>query len=141
MCWQHDVHWGIHQNDDPRQFLTVNSGDYMLAIPDYSHQARESRSSTGRDVDSISSRDSTKGSTEFKKVIMKLSGNVRWLAGLVLERNLDDGGRSFNFKPHYEVVLTTPERAKAPPGLVRPPSCDRGCTNRIAGVRCVPRLS
>lgn len=111
MCWRHDVHWSIHQDDDPRHFMTVNSGEYVLAIPDYSHQARESHSSTGRDIDSISSRSSMKGSAVFKKVIMKISGNVRWLAGLVLERNLDGGGRSFSFVPHYDVVLTTPDRA------------------------------
>lgn len=118
MCWRHNVHWGIHENDDPRQFMTVNSGDYVLAIPDYSHQARESNSSIGRDMDSVASRSSTKNTALFKKVIMKLSGNVRWLAGLVLERNLDDGSRSSDFKPHYDVVLTTPDRATAPSGQV-----------------------
>lgn len=118
MCWRHNVHWGIHENDDPRQFMTVNSGEYVLAIPDYSHQARESNSSMGRDMDSVASRSSTKNTALFKKVIMKLSGNVRWLAGLVLERNLDDGSRSSEFTPHYDVVLTTPDRATAPPGEV-----------------------
>lgn len=118
MCWRHNVHWGIHVNDDPRQFMTVNSGEYMLAIPDYSHQARESNSSIGRDMDSFASRSSAKNTALFKKVIMKLSGNVRWLAGLVLERNVDDGSRSFDFKPHYDIILTTPDRASAPYGQV-----------------------
>ena len=121
MCWRHNVQWGIHQNDDPRQFLTVNSGEYVLAIPDYSHQARDSTGGISQTRDSVSSRSSNKSSAMFKKVIMKLSGNVRWLAGLVLERNLDDGARSFNFIPHYDVVLTTPERARALPGQVRSP--------------------
>lgn len=49
----------------------------------------------------------------FKKVIMKLSGNVRWLAGLVFERDLTEDGRSFDFVPHYNVTLTTPEQAKS----------------------------
>jgi len=129
MCWRHNVHWGLHENDDPRQFMMVNSGEYVLAIPDYSHQARESHSGMGRDLDSVSSRDSTKNTALFKKVIMKLSGNVRWVAGLVLERNLDDGSRSFDFKPHYDVVLTTPDRAIAPPGQVRSPTSQLDCTN------------
>jgi hypothetical protein len=43
---------------------------------------------------------------------MKLNGNVRWVAGLVFERNLDEGGRSFNFIPHYNVVLKNPTYAK-----------------------------
>lgn len=98
--------------------MTVTSGEYVLAIPDYSHQARETQAGAGHDSDSISSRSSTRGSAIFKKVIMKLSGNVRWQAGLVLERNLDNGGRSFEFIPHYDIILTTPERAVPPPGQV-----------------------
>ena len=115
MCWRNNVRWGIHQSDDPKKFMTVDSDDYVLAIPDYSHQARESSTAFGQD-DESSSTSSNKNTTMFKKVIMKLSGNVRWLAGLVFERDLDQGGRSFHFKPHYEVTLRTPEHAKAPPG-------------------------
>jgi hypothetical protein len=48
---------------------------------------------------SISSSSGSEDSAIFKKVIMKLSGNVRWLAGLVFERNIDGGGRSFDFRP------------------------------------------
>ena len=117
MCWRNNVHWGIHVDDDPKKFMSVTSGEYVLAIPDYSHQARETSSGIGHDTDSISSKSSNKDSSKFKKVVMKLSGNVRWLAGLVLERNVP-GGRSFEFAPHYNVVLTTPDRAKAPPGQV-----------------------
>ena len=115
MCWRNNVRWGIHQSDDPKKFMTVDSDDYVLAIPDYSHQARESSAAFGRD-DESSSTSSNKNTTMFKKVIMKLSGNVRWLAGLVFERDLDQGRRSFHFNPHYEVTLRTPEHAKAPPG-------------------------
>lgn len=118
MCWRNNVRWGIHQSDDPKKFMTVDSDDYVLAIPDYSHQARESSAAFGRD-DESSSTSSNKNTTMFKKVIMKLSGNVRWLSGLVFERDLDQGGRSFDFKPHYEVTLRTSEHAKAPPGRVR----------------------
>ena len=118
MCWRNGVCWGIHQNDDPKQLMEVTSGEYVLAIPDYSHQAREKYVETRRDVDSISSRSSIRSGALFKKVIMKLSGNVRWLAGLVLERDIDDGGRSFDFKPHYEVILRNPEQLKTPPGKV-----------------------
>ena len=121
MCWRNNVHWGIHADDDPKKFMSVTSGEYVLAIPDYSHQARETSSGMGRDTDSMSSRSSNKDGSKFKKVIMKLSGNVRWLAGLVLERNVPGGGRSFRFKPHYDVVMTTPDRAKAPPGQVSSP--------------------
>lgn len=112
MCWRNNVRWGIHQDDDPKRFMTVTSGEYVLAIPDYSHQARE-RVSSGRDAESMTSSSSYKNGAMFKKVIMKLSGNVRWMAGLVFERDLDEGGRSFEFLPHYDVILRTPEKAKA----------------------------
>ena len=113
MCWRSDVRWGIHLDDDPKEFMTVDSGEYVLAIPDYSHQARKSSRAHGRTDGSISSTDSHQHSAMFKKVIMKLSGKVRWLAGLVFERDLDLGGRSFEFIPHYEVVLKNPEHIQA----------------------------
>ncbi len=98
--------------------MVVNSGEYVLAIPDYSHQARTSLDTSDQDSDSISSSSSFKNGALFKKVIMKLSGNVRWLAGLVFERDLDGGGRSFSFIPHYDVTLLNPGHAQAPKGSV-----------------------
>lgn len=123
MCWRGNVRWGIHQDNDAKKFMTVTSDEYVLAIPDYSHQARE-KFLPGHDVDSISSTSSSKNGAMFKKVVMKLSGNVRWMAGIVFERNLDKGGRSFEFLPHYDVILRTPEEASALQGHVGlvPPS-------------------
>lgn len=121
MCWRNNVRWSIHKDDDPKQFMTVDSDDYVLAIPDYSHQARETSSTFSRDgpkTSSTSSTSSKRNTTMFKKVVMKLSGNVRWLAGLVFERDLDQGGRSFVFSPHYNVTLRTPQHANAPAGQV-----------------------
>ena len=113
MCWRSDVRWGIHLGNDPKKFMTVDSGEYVLAVPDYSHQARKSSSVHNRTDGSISSMSSHQHSTMFKKVIMKLSGNVRWLAGLVFEQDLDQGSRSFEFKPHYKVVLKNPDHVQA----------------------------
>ena len=119
MVWRENVRWSIYREGDPKKFMTVDAGEYALAIPDYSHQARESSNSTMSDRDSISSSGShNKTGIAVRKTIMKLSGDVRWLAGLVFERNVDGGGRSFNFRPHYEVAMTTPDRAKAPKGHV-----------------------
>ncbi|KAL8768941.1 MAG: hypothetical protein Q9209_004996 [Squamulea sp. 1 TL-2023] len=116
MCWRNGVRWDIHRDDDPRKFMSVTSGEYVLAVPDYSHQARENSARVAADQDSISSSSSYRDSAMFKKVIMKLSGNVRWLAGLVFERDLTGNGRSFDFTPHYRVALTTPDRAKSSQG-------------------------
>ncbi|KAL8999354.1 MAG: hypothetical protein Q9169_001780 [Polycauliona sp. 2 TL-2023] len=111
MCWCNGVRWDIHRDDDPKKFMSVTSGEYVLAIPDYSHQARENGVRLSTDQDSISSSSTYRNGAMFKKVIMKLSGNVRWLAGLVFERDVAGGARSFDFMPHYNVALTTPDRA------------------------------
>ena len=109
MCFRKDVQWEIHSTDDPKEFMKVTSGEYVLAVPDYSHQARHSYESSSFDSYSSSSKTSSRDSAMFKKVIMKLYGNVRWLVGLVFERNSPDGQRSFEFKPHYDVVLRNPK--------------------------------
>ena len=118
MCWRENVRWNIHQDDDPKKFMAVSSGEYVMAIPDYSHEARNIKLTRADDIISLSNTTSTPSTSSqrynamFKKVVMKLSGKVRWLAGLVFERDLDDGGRSFGFVPHYEVTLKNPQCAK-----------------------------
>lgn len=110
MCWRNNVRWAIHENDDPKEFMTVRSGEYVLAIPDYSHKAQSTREDlVSHDGDSISTSSSIKNAAIFSKVIMKVSGNVQWSAGLVYERDLPDGGRTSDFIPHYDVVLKNPK--------------------------------
>lgn len=118
MVWRNDVRWNIGQHEDPRQFMTVDSGDYILAVPDFNKYARQATDQdSGDDHSSTTSGGSgSKRDAVFKKVVMKLSGNVRWMAGLMFERDLPDGSRSFKFKPHYDVVLKHPDFARAPPG-------------------------
>ncbi|KAI0901782.1 mitochondrial protein from FMP27-domain-containing protein [Annulohypoxylon nitens] len=111
MCWRNNVKWDVHTDDDPKKFMVVDSGEYVLAIPDYSHQAREESRRIGED-DSVRSENSFKSGASFKKVVMKVSGNVQWMAGLVFEQAIEDGKRNFDFKPHYEVVLKAPQHAK-----------------------------
>ncbi|KAI9816735.1 MAG: hypothetical protein M1826_001733 [Phylliscum demangeonii] len=115
MCWRNEVRWQICQDEDPRRFMTVNSGEYILAVPDYTHQARQTIH-TAENVDTASTTSVNKSGVLFKKVIMKLTGNVQWQAGLVFERNVEGGGRSFDFAPHYDVVIKTPAFAKAKAG-------------------------
>ncbi|TKA23209.1 hypothetical protein B0A50_07602 [Salinomyces thailandicus] len=116
MVWRNDVRWNIAQSEDPRQFMTVDSGDYILAVPDFNSYARHSQEQGASDGDGSSTSSSSKRDAVFKKVVMKLSGNVRWLAGLMFERDLADGKRVFEFKNHYDVVLKHPDYAKAPDG-------------------------
>ncbi|KAB8296060.1 hypothetical protein EYC80_008867 [Monilinia laxa] len=119
MCWRNDVRLSVCRDDDPRKFITVDSGEYILAIPDFSHQARVS-ASEANDGDSVVSADSFRRGASFKKVVMKLSGNVQWLVGLMFERDLDDGTRSFDFEPHYNVVTKEVQYCKAPPAVKAP---------------------
>ena len=115
MCWRNDVRLSVCRDDDPRKLITVDSGEYILAIPDFSHQARATASEQ-TDNDSMLSSDSFRHGATFKKVVMKLSGNVQWLVGLMFERDLDDGTRSFDFEPHYNVVTKELQYCKGPPG-------------------------
>lgn len=111
MCWRNDVRWSVHSDDDPKRFMSVDSGEYVLAIPDYGREARKSKRQDGDHDGSISDSAPT-SSAAFKKVVMKLSGKVQWLAGLVFERAIEQGDRNFEFKPHYEVVTKSPAYAK-----------------------------
>ena len=142
MCFRNNVCWEIHPDDDPKKFMTVNSGEYVLAIPDYSHQARQSIQGMGKDNESLSSTDSQKQNAMFKKVVMKLSGDVRWLAGLVFERDIDNGGRSFASTPHYKVAFKTPHFAKAENGRVSHSDLvkAKAITKTLIALRCIPRV-
>ena len=119
MVFRNNVSWGIHLDDDPKKFMTVDSGEYVLAIPDYSHQARKDVKNMLPDNESMaSSSTGSPSNAMFKKTVMKLSGDVQWIAGIVFERDKDDGGRSFESIPHYQVTFKTPNHAKAPLGKV-----------------------
>lgn len=119
MCWQNDVQLRLAEDEDPRNFMVVNSGSYVLAIPDLSHYARhETDAEAAHRPETASSVSSRKQLAVFKKTVMKLNGNVRWVVGLVFERNLDNGGRAFNFIPHYKVTLKNPKYAKSREGKV-----------------------
>jgi hypothetical protein len=116
MVWRNKVRWRIAQDDDPRKFMTVDSGDYVMAIPEYKYYARQSQEDEIDPHSGASSVNSSKATAAFKKVVMKLSGNVQWMAGLTFEREVGNGKRSFDFCPHYKVQLRHPDHAKAPPG-------------------------
>ncbi|KAK7514320.1 mitochondrial protein from FMP27-domain-containing protein [Phyllosticta citriasiana] len=115
MCWRNDVRLNVCQDDDPKKFITVDSGVYVLAIPDLSHYAR-SVDQEEVDNETVISSSNFKHGASFRKTVMKLSGNVRWLVGLVFEKAGDNGKRSFDFAPHYNVILRHPDYAKSRDG-------------------------
>lgn len=124
MCWRGDVRWEIGRSEDPKEFMKVDSEEYLLAVPDFSNQVRdEFDPAAPSDNKSVSSLRTYESAALFKKVIMKLSGKVRWLVGLMFEQELlgEDGHmkRSFEFRPHYDITLKTPDFSKSLPGEVR----------------------
>lgn len=125
MCWRGDVQWDLGRDEDPRKFVRVDSEEYLLAIPDFTNLITDDLELGGLpDSRSIISASSYENTVQFKKVIMKLSGRVRWLVGLMFEQEISSDEdwkqrkRSFDFVPHYRVTLKSPQFAKAPPGMV-----------------------
>ena len=116
MCWRNNVRWNVNAEDDPKRFMTVDSGEYVLAVPDFSHQVREFARLQSEDRSTVV-EEPLKSGAVFKKVIMKLSGKVQWMAGLVFENAIEDGRRSFDFRPHYDIVLKSPQYVRAEPGV------------------------
>ncbi|KAK9369833.1 golgi-body localization protein domain-containing protein [Lipomyces kononenkoae] len=111
MCWRNNVTWDINPTGDQKEFMIVDSEEYLLTIPDFTHYVRMNNANqvAAEDDKSTSSAHSDyQDNATFQKVIMKLSGRVRWQAGILFER--DEGGqRFFDFIPHYKVQLHTPQ--------------------------------
>jgi len=119
MCWQNDVQLSIAEDDDPKNFMTVKSGSCVLAIPDLNHYALQEIDAEAANRPGTSSSGSSRNQlAAFKKTVMKLNGNVHWGVGLVFERNLDNGERSFDFVPHHHVTLKNPKYATPVNGQV-----------------------
>ena len=120
-CWRGDVLWKIATEPSPKDLSHVDSNEFILAIPDFTKEPIATDDFTDHENSFQSSRvmshDRSRNAV-FRKVIMKLNGGVRWIAGLVLERRCPpnclhcEGSnkcRFFNFIPHYDVHLKRPE--------------------------------
>lgn len=123
MCWRGNVRWELNGEDDPEKRVKVESEEYLLAVPDFTrHAAEEMDYGVIPDSKSFLSSNSISNGALFKKVIMKLSGKVQILVGLMFEQELTDEDdwklrkRSFDFIPHYAVTMKDPKYCKPPPG-------------------------
>jgi hypothetical protein len=129
-CWRGNVVWKIATESSLKDLSHVDSDEFILAIPDFTKEPietddfidHENAFHSARTI----SRDRARNAV-FRKVIMKLNGGVRWIAGLVFERRCPpncrkcDGQnkcRQFNFIPHHEVHLKRPEFCQHPNGEV-----------------------
>ena len=129
-CWRGDVVWKIATEKSLKDLSHVDSDEFILAIPDFTNEPLETDDFSDQEHGLSSSRTLTHESSRnavFRKVIMKLNGGVRWIAGLVLERQCphnctECGGkrrcRAFNFLPHYDVHLKRADYCHAPEGEV-----------------------
>lgn len=130
-CWRGNVVWKIATEPSPKDLAHVDSDEFILAIPDFTKEPIETDDFTDHEnafhAQRTVNRDRSRNQV-FRKVIMKLSGGVRWIAGLVFERRCppnctDCEGRNkcrrFNFIPHYDVHLKRAEYCKPQSGEVR----------------------
>ncbi|KAG5519005.1 hypothetical protein PMAC_002536 [Pneumocystis sp. 'macacae'] len=119
-CWKGNVQWNIGCDPDSKNFMIINSDEFILAIPDFTQQARDLMTRFNAAVSTYENIYNTyqTNNINFQKIVMKLKGGVKWALGLVFERHCSDicqkcNGkyqcRTFDFKPHYEVVLRIPE--------------------------------
>jgi len=132
-CWRGDVVWKIATEASLKDLSHVDSDEFILAIPDFTKEPIETDDFTQQDNGLSPNRQVSLSSSRnavFRKVIMKLNGGVRWIAGLVLERRCPPnchvcGGkrrcRTFNFLPHYDVHLKKADECHAPAGEVVSP--------------------
>jgi Fmp27/BLTP2/Hobbit, GFWDK motif-containg RBG unit/FMP27, sixth RBG unit/FMP27/BTLP1, N-terminal/Fmp27, SW motif RBG repeat len=121
-CWRGNVVWKIATEENPRDLSHVDSEEFILAIPDFTSEPLVTDDYTDHENSFQKTRNLSlvrlSRNAIFGKVIMKLNGRVRWIAGLVLEGRCEHGCadcdgnlkcRKFQFIPHYEVVLKKPE--------------------------------
>jgi hypothetical protein len=126
------VVWRIATEPSLKDLSHVDSNEFILAIPDFTKEPIETDDFTDHENSFRSSRvlthDRSKNAV-FRKIIMKLNGGVRWIAGLVFERRClpncpDCSGKNkcrlFNFIPHYDVHLKRPEFCRHANGEVLP---------------------
>lgn len=124
MCWKNKVRVDIGRDEDPQKFMKVESDEFVLAIPEFTKKARMYGEPIDADTSGILTAESIAEVAHFKKIIMKLSGNLRWLVGLKFEQDLGGPGswkerpRSFNFIPHYDITLKDPQYATTADGEV-----------------------
>ncbi|KAG4304727.1 hypothetical protein PORY_001780 [Pneumocystis oryctolagi] len=118
-CWKGNVQWNIGCDSDSKNLMVINSDEFLLAIPDFTQYARDLINWPNTMTFMCESVVNTyQNNIYFQKVVMKLKGGVKWIAGLVFEQHCSDicqkcNGkyqcRTFDFKPHYEVMLRVPK--------------------------------
>uniref|UniRef100_A0A060SXZ0 ARAD1A12738p n=1 Tax=Blastobotrys adeninivorans TaxID=409370 RepID=A0A060SXZ0_BLAAD len=110
MCWSKNVVLTVNEHDDPRRLMGVTSDEYLLAIPNYVVQEKDYFRKRHVFAHAIMSKTSYSEHRNFHKVMMKLTGKVRWQLGLMFEQDQADSiERTSEFIPHYTIALAKPQ--------------------------------
>jgi hypothetical protein len=141
MCWRDEVRILLGFDNHDREFLQVESDEFILGIPDLRDYEDNAATGLPKDMtesDDKSFRSSTPHSNTtsrryrrdalFIKVAAKFINGVRWGMGIILERSCRPGQcergctgapfnrqcRFFDFIPHWQVKTRTKDGLKDP---------------------------
>ena len=112
MAWRNNVTLSINPSDDPKDLMIADSDEYILAVPNYVAMERDYFQKANTFSHALLNNTNFSEMTNFRKVVMKLSGNVRWKVGLLFEQDRVQGRikeRTSEFRPHYDIHLKKPE--------------------------------
>lgn len=116
-CWKNNVVLAIDGNKKPSEIVTLKSDDFLLAIPNYSSAERRSWSLFYDEMADEPTYDDDAEAKKYQKRVMELSSDekVQWTLGFSFERNKNDSvslsdkeERTSEFRPHYDVFVTSP---------------------------------
>ncbi|ORY86330.1 golgi-body localization protein domain-domain-containing protein [Protomyces lactucae-debilis] len=123
-----NVEWFIGCAPDPHVLMAVKCDEYMLAIPDFSKRASGLTERDKGQSNQLHHYHLRRKEIDFQKILMKLTGDVYWTAGMRFERHCrkgeckhcgDESCRIWDFDPHWTVKQVTPEFGKLPDDSVR----------------------
>ncbi|CCG82056.1 Putative uncharacterized protein [Taphrina deformans PYCC 5710] len=129
-----NVKWSIGVCHDSRKLMEVVCDEYMLAISDFSRrtsslEAPRTKGSEKLFKHTLYRHHLSRKEIHFQKILMKLTGDVRWTAGLAFERHCEENEcgkcdgkmkcRIWNFEPHWLVKMRIPEYSILPGGHIR----------------------
>lgn len=114
--WKHGVELMFNYTGDQKEFIILDSYDFVFGVPDCSY-AHGLAWGSGDEMEE--QNEDLDDNTTFQKKVMKFSSDekVRWTLGVLFERNEDpkcrevsaDHKRTDEFRPHYDVFVTSPD--------------------------------
>lgn len=117
-CWKNNVSLRINETSKSSEIIILESDDFILGIPNYSTAEKRTWSLFYSDLHDYV-HDNESESRKFLKRVMKFSSDekVCWKLGFLFEKNVDKNAtdlssnqkRTNQFKPHYDVRVTSPE--------------------------------